>query len=150
MTTEIFEGPFSISTDNSKLDTALIQRFLSQDSYWAKDIPLEVVEKMIAGSLCYGVYKGDTQVGFARLITDKATFAYLADVFILPEYRGQGLSKFLMRVIMDYFESQQLRRILLGTKDAHGLYAQFGFKPLEDPSRFMGVAKPDLYTKKES
>ncbi|MBV7532227.1 GNAT family N-acetyltransferase [Chitinophaga sp. sic0106] len=150
MTTEIFEGPFSISTDNSKLDTALIQRFLSQDSYWAKDIPQDVVERMIAGSLCYGVYKGDAQVGFARLITDKATFAYLADVFILPEYRGQGLSKFLMRVIMDYFESQQLRRIVLGTKDAHGLYAQFGFTPLEDPSRFMAVAKPDLYTKKQS
>ncbi|WP_291913665.1 GNAT family N-acetyltransferase [Chitinophaga sp. CB10] len=150
MTTAIFEGPFSISTDNSKLDIPLIQRFLSQDSYWAKDIPIDVVERMIAGSLCFGVYKGDAQAGFARLVTDKATFAYLCDVFILPEYRGQGLSKFLMRVIMDYFESQQLRRILLATQDAHGLYAQFGFKPLEEPQRYMAVGKPDLYTKKQS
>lgn len=137
-----------ISTDKSLLNIALIHDFLTH-SYWAKGIPRETVESSIDGSLCFGVYLKQQdelqQVGFARMITDKTTFAYLADVFILPEYRGQGLSKALMQYILAYPQLQGLRRIILATADAHGLYRQFGFTALDKPERIMQLHRPNVY-----
>ena len=128
---------YTISTDKSQLDVALIHRFISQESYWAQNIPLDVVQRSIDNSLCFGVYHGDRQVGFARVITDQATFAYLADVFILPEHRGKGLSKQLMATISNWPTLQNLRRWVLATQDAHALYQQFGFTALDKPEIFM-------------
>jgi GNAT superfamily N-acetyltransferase len=141
------DNTYLISTDPAKLDLPLIHRYLSEESYWAQNIPLEVVERSIRHSLCFGVYHHDQQIGFARLVTDRATFAYLADVFILPAHRGKGVSKQLMTYIHAYPEVQGLRRWLLGTKDAHGLYAQFGWQPIPEElvSRFMQVHQPDVY-----
>ncbi|MEO5892675.1 MAG: GNAT family N-acetyltransferase [Ferruginibacter sp.] len=135
---------FSISTDKSKLNIPYIHRFLSQ-SYWAENIPVEIVERSIAGSLCFGVYDANEQVGFARVVTDKATFAHLADVFIDENYRGRGLSKWLMQIITAHPDLQGLRSWQLGTKDAHGLYAQFGFTSLDNPERIMRKFDPDVY-----
>lgn len=128
---------YTISTDKAKLDVPLIHRFLSQDSYWAQNIPLEIVQRSIDNSLCFGVYQGDEQVGFARVTTDQATFAYLADVFILPEHRGKGLSKRLLETIVQQPTLQGLRRWVLATRDAHALYEQFGFTSLDQPEQFM-------------
>ena len=128
---------YTISTDKAQLDIALIHRFLSQESYWAQNIPLDVVQRSIDNSLCFGVYHHDQQVGFARVITDQATFAYVADVFIVPEHRGQGLSKQLMTVISDWPTLQGLRRWMLATNDAHALYRQFGFAALDQPDLLM-------------
>lgn len=137
-------GVYEISTDRQRIDISVVHAFLAQ-SYWSPGIPREIVERAIANSLCFGVYLGAAQVGFARVVTDKATFAYLADVFIVPPHRGQGLSKWLMQFIMGHEDLQGLRRFLLATKDAHGLYAQFGFAALADPSRIMENLKPDVY-----
>lgn len=138
---------YIISTDPSKLDVNMIHQYLSQDSYWAQNIPLDVVQQSIDNSFCFGVYYNDTQVGFARLITDKATFAYLCDVFILSEHRGKGLSKYLMQTMHAHQDLQGLRRWLLGTKDAHGLYAQFGWTPFTEElvPRFMQLHNPNVY-----
>jgi GNAT superfamily N-acetyltransferase len=135
---------YEISTDRSRLDVALIHGFLSS-SYWARDIPRSVVEKSIQNSLCFGAFMGDQQVGFARAITDFATMAYIADVFVVPDHRGRGVSKMLMRAIVEHPELQGLRRLLLATQDAHGLYAQFGFQALTHPEYFMSVHNPDVY-----
>lgn len=145
--TELEEQGYAISTDPALLDINAIHRYLSQDSYWAKNIPLTVVERSVANSFCFGVYHSGKQAGFARLITDKATFAYLADVFILPEHRGKGLSKWLVACIQAHPDVQGLRRWLLGTLDAHALYAQFGWKPLPEElvPRFMQLHNPDVY-----
>jgi GNAT superfamily N-acetyltransferase len=126
---------YLISTDSSLLNVDTICNYLSGESYWAKNIPRDVVEKSIANSLCFGIYHRDKQIGFARLVTDKATFAYLADVFILPEYRGKGLSKWLVQVIHAHPELQGLRRWVLGTRDAHGLYEQFGWTVFDEDTR---------------
>lgn len=141
---------FLISTNPALLDANIIHRYLSGQSYWAEGIPMEVVRKSLANSLCFGLYKAQQQVGFARLVTDKATFAYLADVFILEEYRGRGLSKWMMQVIHDHPELQGLRRWMLGTRDAHGLYKQFGWEPLGEEvcARFMQRHNKDIYRKK--
>lgn len=135
-----------ISTDKSLLNVPLIHNFLSQ-SYWAKNIPLATVEKSIENSMCFGLYINSTkqQIGFARMITDNTTFAYLADVFILPEHQGQGLSKWLMEHIIEHPQLQGLRRIVLVTADAHGLYQQFGFTELTNPERFMHKHQPNIY-----
>ena len=130
-------GPFRISSDPALLQIGVIHQYLSEDSYWAKGVPLSIVETSIANSLCFGVYHEGTQVGFARVITDRATFGYLADVFILPAFRKQGLSKWLMEVILAHPELQTLRRMSLMTQDAQGLYAQFGFIVFDYPERFM-------------
>jgi GNAT superfamily N-acetyltransferase len=135
---------YEISTDRHRLDLALIHDFL-RSSYWAKDIPRDVVEKSIQHSLCFGAYLDGEQVGFARVITDFSTVAYLADVFVLPEHRGRGISKKIMQAILAHPELQGLRRLLLATLDAHGLYAQFGFQPLAHPEHFMTVHHPDVY-----
>lgn len=137
----------TISTDKSKLDLAVIQQFLSH-SYWAEGIPIEVVRKGIEHSLCFGVYESDRQVGFARVISDFATYAYLADVFILESHQGRGLGKLLMREIMNHPDLQGLRRFALATRDAHELYRQFGFTALSRPANHMEIAHPGLYTTK--
>lgn len=149
-TTDTEKDGYAISTDPARLDLGVIHQYLSQDSYWAQNIPMEVVERSVANSFCFGMYHNNQQMGFARLITDKATFAYLADVFILPEHRGKGLSKWLMAVIHSHPEMQGLRRWLLGTKDAHGLYEQFGWVPLSGDvvPRFMQLHTPDVYSKR--
>ncbi len=139
------ETPYTISTDPQSLDISLIHAFLSQ-SYWAKDIPLAVVERSIRHSLCFGVFHQDRQVGFARVITDFATFAYIADVFVLPEHRGRGVSKLLMKAIRAHPDLQGLRRLVLATRDAHGLYSQFGFQPLAQPESFMTIHNPGIYS----
>jgi GNAT superfamily N-acetyltransferase len=138
-------GEFVISTDRSRLDVEAVHRFLSTESYWSPGIPLEVVRRAIEHSLPFGVYRGGQQVGFARVVTDFTTFAYLADVFILESQRGQGLSKWLMEAILSHPDLQGLRRWMLATRDAHGLYAQHGFKPLKAPERFMEKHDPDVY-----
>ena len=135
---------FTISTEKEKLDIDLIHSFLNR-TYWAEGISKETIRRSIEGSLCFGVFENDKQVGFARMITDTATFAYLADVFIIEEYRGRGLSKWLMQVIMSHPDLQGLRRMILATKDAHGLYKQFGFTPLINVDRWMHILDPDVY-----
>ena len=134
-----------ISSSKPLLQLTVIHDFLKK-SYWAKDIPIEIVKRSIENSLCFGVYEDGKQVGFARVISDYATFAYLADVFILEEYRGRGLSKQLMDAIMAHPDLQGLRKFLLATRDAHGLYAQYGFKPLAMPDRVVEINKKDIYT----
>ena len=138
---------YSISSDAALVDVDLIHGFLSQ-SYWSPGIPRAVVERAIANSLCFGVFKGKEQVGFARVVTDRATFAYLADVFILEAHRGKGLAKALMREIRAHAELQGLRRWLLATRDAHELYRQFDFTELANPSRMMEVHDPDAYKRR--
>jgi ribosomal protein S18 acetylase RimI-like enzyme len=129
---------FVISTDPARLDIDAIHSYLSR-SYWAAGIPKEVVAKSIEGSLCFGLYEGVRQVGLARVITDKATFAYLCDVYVLEEYCGRGLGKWLMRVVQSHPDLQRLRRFVLITRDAHGLYEQFGFSRLKEPDRYMEI-----------
>ena len=135
---------FLVTTDPARLDLDFIHAYLVR-SYWAEGIPRETVDRSIANSLCFGVYEGDIQVGFARVITDCATYAYLADVFVIESYRGRGLSKFLMECIVKHPELQGLRRWVLGTRDAHELYAKYGFKPLANPDRFMELHDPEVY-----
>ncbi len=137
-------GEYSISTDKGRLDFAVIHGFLTM-SYWAAGVPMDVVKRSIEHSLAFGVYKEDQQVGFARIITDYATFAYLGDVFILEPFRGRGLSKWLMEVIVGHPELQGLRRWVLLTRDAHGLYRQVGFTELSHPERYMEMHFPDVY-----
>src|SRR5665213_752184 len=135
---------YEISTDRSRLNVTLIHDFL-RSSYWAKDIPREIVERSIDGSLCFGAYAEGRQVGFARVISDFATFGYLADVFVVSEHRGKGVGKMLMQNILRHPKLVGLRRFLLATKDAHGLYAQFGFEPVARPETLMSIHKPDMY-----
>jgi GNAT superfamily N-acetyltransferase len=135
----------TVVTDRGRMDVELIHRYLSEESYWAKGIPRELVERSIANSLCFGAFDGEAQVGFARVVTDYATFGYLADVFVLPSHRGRGIAKELMRAVREHPELQALRRWHLVTRDAHGLYAQFGFVPLETPERHMALTVPNAY-----
>ena len=144
-------GDFTISTDKSRLDLDVIHGFLNT-SYWATGRSMETVQRSIENSIPFGVYKGDDQVGFARVITDYATFAWIADVFILDSVRGQGLGKWLMEVILEHPELQGFRRWVLATKDAHELYRRFGFSELRIPERWMErhdpntVEKPDYWS----
>lgn len=143
---ESTHGGFRISTNKQLLDTDMIYQYLSEESYWAKDIPRSIVERSIENSLCFGVYEGSKQIGFARMVTDQATFAYLADVFILPAWRKQGHSKWLMEMVMAHPGLQGLRRMVLATMDAHGLYKQFGFIPVTNPERLMQRNATHTYT----
>jgi GNAT superfamily N-acetyltransferase len=135
---------YEFTCDKQRLDIDAIHAFLVQ-SYWSPGIPRAVVERAIANSLCFAVFHNDKQVGFARVITDQATFAYLADVYILPEHRGQGLSKRLVEQVIQHPQLQGLRRMMLATLDAHGLYAKYGFKPLAAPERIMEIHNPGVY-----
>ena len=137
----------NISTDKTVLDIPLIHRFLSERSTWAVGMPLELLEKAIANSLCFGGYQDGKQIAFARVITDGATFANLVDVFVLPEHRGLGHSKRLVAAIMAHPDLQGLRRFTLATGDAHGLYAQFGFTPPQRPQTLMERYFPDVYVR---
>lgn len=136
---------YQISTDKNLLDFDVIHKYLSEDSYWAKDMPVEALKKVIANSVCFGVFYAQQQIGFASVITDKATFAYIGNVFVLPDFRGQSLSKWLMQTIMAHPELQGLRRWSLATADAHGLYKQFGFKEISRPDRWMEIHNPGIY-----
>jgi N-acetylglutamate synthase-like GNAT family acetyltransferase len=141
----MLDAHYSISCDKHKLDFNVIYEFISS-SYWAQGIPEAVMQQAIDNSMCFGVYnQTDEQVGFARVITDKATFAYLADVFIIPQEQGKGLSKRLVKTIIEHSELQGLRRFLLATSDAHGLYKQYGFTELDNPDLFLQIAKPNVY-----
>jgi GNAT superfamily N-acetyltransferase len=141
---EVRRGSFLVSTDPARLDLGLVHGFLTR-SYWAEGIPRETVERSVRNALSFGLYDWERQVGFARVITDAATYAYLADVFVIESHRGRGLSKWLMRAILDHPDLQGLRRFSLATKDAHGLYAPFGFRSLAEPSRHMEILRPDAY-----
>jgi GNAT superfamily N-acetyltransferase len=141
---EYRRGEFLISTDRARLSLDVIHGFLT-NCYWAKGIPLEVVTPSIKHSLCFGVYHGSAQVGFARVVSDFATVAYLGDVFVLESHRGRGLSKWLMECIVQHPALQNLRRWILTTRDAHSLYSQFGFTPLKAPERYMELRRPNVY-----
>lgn len=151
MTGEWVRGEYTISTDRSRLDVELIHRYLSEASYWAKGRPREVVERSIEYSLAFGIYLGERQVGFARVITDYATFAWIADVFVVEEFRGQGLGKWLSEVMIAHPDLQGFRRWALATKDAHELYRQVGFQELQRAERWMErrdpatVERPDYW-----
>jgi N-acetylglutamate synthase-like GNAT family acetyltransferase len=147
MQTQQFLGEYEISTDTHRLNVEVIHNFLAEESYWSPGIPRAIVERATQNSLCFGVYHRTAQVGFARVVTDKSTFALLADLFILSAHRGKGLSKWLMRCVVGHEDLQGLRRLLLLTSDAHGLYRQFGFKELGNPSRFMEVLRQDIYSR---
>ena len=137
----VTENNFIISTDKSKIDIDYVHQFLS-NSYWSPGVLMETVKKAMNGSLCFGVYDTEKQIGYARMITDTATFAYLADVFIDENYRGKGLGKWLVKIILAHPDLQALRRIILATRDAHSLYAQFGFVPFATPERWMAFSPP--------
>jgi GNAT superfamily N-acetyltransferase len=142
---EYRRGEFVISSNRERLDLDVIHGFLT-NCYWAKGVPREVVARSIEHSLCFGIYEdGGRQVGFARAVSDFATVAYLGDVFVLESHRGRGLSKWLMECVTQYPTLQNLRRWILLTRDAHGLYSQFGFTPVQVPERYMELHRPDVY-----
>lgn len=138
-------GEFVISTDRNRLQIDAIHRYLTEESYWARERTREQTITAIKNSLPFGVYKGENQIGFARVVTDFATFAYLGDVFILENYRGKGLSKWLMEVIVNHPDLQNFRRWILATKDAHTLYEKYGFAALRHPTRWMEKTAPNAY-----
>ena len=147
---QFLHNGYLLSTDKNLLQTDIIHAFLSDKSYWAKDIPKDIVEKSLTNSLCFGLYFNNIQVGFARVISDYATFAYLCDVFIVDEHRGKGLSKWLMEKIMQHPDLQNLRRFTLGTRDAHELYRKFGFREPDNACNNMEIRESDIYTKMKS
>ena len=141
---EYRKGRFTISTDRELIDLDVVHGFLTE-CYWAKGIPRDIVGRSIENSLCFGVYAEGKQIGFARVISDYATYAYIGDVFVLESFRGRGLGKWLMECIMQHPGLQGLRRWSLVTRDGHGLYAQFGFELLKKPQNYMELHQPDVY-----
>ena len=137
-------GDYTVSSDATRLQLGVIHQFLA-GSYWAGGISLETVERSVAGSVAFGVYQGQEQVGFARVITDLATFAYLADVFVLEQHRGRGIARWLVRCIQETPELQSLRRWLLVTRDAHAIYRSVGFLPVANPENLMEIVRKDAY-----
>ncbi|MGH8049476.1 MAG: GNAT family N-acetyltransferase [Arenimonas sp.] len=135
-----------ISIDHADVDLDVVHAFLSQEAYWSKNIPRAIVKKAIENSYCFSAFIDDKQVGFARVVTDAATFAYLADVFVLPAYRGHGISKKLMQSVQSHPELQGMRRWMLMTADAHKLYESYGFSALSKPDRAMEISHPDIYS----
>lgn len=142
----VCKGDYQISTDATRLDFGAIHAYLTR-SYWSPGISRALVERAAAHSLCFGLYHAGEQVGYARVVSDRTTFAYLCDVYVLENHRGQGLSKWLMRTIQAHPELQHLRRFMLATRDAHGLYATFQFTPLAHPERLMEIVAPDAHLK---
>ena len=145
MPTESPDGEFIISTDRRRLQLNVIHKYLSEESYWARERTVEQTARAIKNSLPFGVYKGENQVGFVRVVTDYATFAYLGDVFVLPEYQGRGLGKFLMQTILAHPDLQNFRRWILATRDAHALYEKYEFAALRHPERWMERTAPNAY-----
>ena len=143
----IYKDAFCISTNKSNLDISAIHHFLSTEAYWSLGIPFEAIKKSIDHSLNFGLYHNEKQIGFARIISDFSTIAYLGDVYVLPEFRGRGLSKWLMETITSFPELQGLRRWILLTGDAHGLYKKFGWKDISNPERWMELHNKDVYKK---
>ena len=139
------DSSFEVSTDQTRLDIPMIYRFLSEQSTWAVGISLPLVERSIESSLCFGGYFGGRQIAFARVITDFATFAHLADVFVVPEYRGNGYGKQLVAAVLRHPSLQRLRRFTLATNDAQGLYERFGFTALQKPETLMERYSPNIY-----
>ena len=137
--------PIRMSTDRSDMDVALIHRYLSETAYWSLGVPLATVRRAIEHSLCFGAFDGAAQVGFARVVTDRATFGYLADVFVLDSHKGHGVGKAMMAAVLAHPDLQGLRRFSLATRDAHGLYAQFGFAPPSRPQTLMERFDPHIY-----
>ncbi|GAB0157467.1 GNAT family N-acetyltransferase [Chryseobacterium sp. Alg-005] len=142
----LYKGKFCLSTDKTKLDIDSIHQFLSTKAYWALNIPKDKVQTSIQNSLCFGVYIDEKQIGFAKIISDFSTIAYLGDVYILEEYRGIGLSKWLIETIMAHPDLQGLRRWILLTGDAHGLYRQFGWTDIAEPSKWMELYNKNIYS----
>ncbi len=140
-------GALELSGDPARLDVALIHGYLARESYWARGVPLATLERAIAHSVCIGAYIGGAQVGFARVVTDQATFGYLADVFVLESRRGQGVARAMLGSLLADARLQGLRRVLLATRDAHRLYAGLGFGPVAAPARFMERYDPDVYSR---
>jgi GNAT superfamily N-acetyltransferase len=136
---------YTVSTDTGRLDVAAIHDFLSNKSYWAQGVPLAILQKALAHSLCFGLYAGTEQIGLARVITDCATYCYLCDVYVLESRRGRGLGRWLLECVTRHPDLQGLRRMSLVTADAHALYAQFGFVPPAKPERYMEKLNPDVY-----
>jgi GNAT superfamily N-acetyltransferase len=145
MITTTNDSSFQVSTDRTRLDIPMIYRFLSEQSTWAVGISRPVVERSIENSLCFGGYLDGRQIAFARVVTDYATMAHLCDVFVVPEYRGRGYAKQLIRIVMEHPSLQRLRRFTLNTTDAHGLYARFGFAPSARPDTLMERYYPNIY-----
>jgi GNAT superfamily N-acetyltransferase len=143
-TTDYRKGEFTVSTDPALIDLDLVHGFLTE-CYWAKGIPRDVVARSNENSLCFGVYADGKQIGFARVISDYATYAYIGDVFVLDSFRGRGLGKWLMECVMQHPRLQGLRRWSLVTQDAHGLYSKVGFEPLKKPQNYMELHCPDIY-----
>lgn len=139
-------GEYRITTDPSSIDLKAVHAYLA-GAYWSEEIPQDIVARAIESSLCFSLLDGDRQIGFARVVTDRATFAYLCDVYVLEEYRGKGLGKWLIGEVMSHPDLQGLRRFVLLTRDAHGLYSQFGFTPLGNPNSYMEIARPGIYKK---
>jgi hypothetical protein len=138
-------GEFCVSDDRARLDRALVHRFIAAESYWARGIPAATMDKAIDNSLCLGLYRGAVQLGFARVVTDRSTFAYLCDVFVEGGERGAGLGTWLVECVVSHPELQGLRRISLMTKDAHELYRRFGFKPMADATRYLEIHRANPY-----
>lgn len=136
-------GMYEISIERARLDIPAIHDFLSTTSYWAQGRSFETVRRSIEHSLPFGLYKGERQIGFARVVTDYATFAWLADVYVLDEFRGEGLGKWLVETVLDYPAFQALRRWILGTRDAHDLYRRFGFTEIEEPQFYLHKINPN-------
>jgi ribosomal protein S18 acetylase RimI-like enzyme len=138
------KGQYVISADPDKIDLDAVHAYLTR-AYWCEGIPKHLLAKAIAGSLCFSLFDGDRQIGFARVVTDRATFAYLCDVYVVEEYAGRGLGKWLIQEMQSHPDLQGLRRFVLVTRDAQGLYSQFGFQPLENSARYMEIVRPDIY-----
>jgi len=146
MAIEYHRDQFAVSADSSKLDIGAIHDFLTH-CYWSEGIPKKTVERAIEHSLCFGLFEGKKQIGFARVVSDRATYAYLCDVYVLETYRGKGLGTWLMSCVMKHPDLQGLRRFTLLTRDAHGLYQKFGFAAAKNPSRYMEIHNADIYNK---
>jgi GNAT superfamily N-acetyltransferase len=145
MVQEHRRGEFVVSTDAARLEREVIHRYLAEESYWAKGMARETLERAVAHSLCFGLYAGEAQIGFARVISDYATYAYLSDVFVLEAYRGQGLGQWLLACVVAHPDLQSLRRFGLTTRDAQSLYARLGWQPLRYPERHMERLPEDYY-----
>jgi GNAT superfamily N-acetyltransferase len=142
---DLARGSYSVTADRRRIDVDAVHDFLTR-SFWARGISKDVVAKSIAHSLCFGLFDDQAQIGFARVVTDSSTYAYLCDVYVLEQYRGEGLGKWMMEFVMAHPELQGLRRFQLVTRDAHGLYGRFGFKTPPHPERYMEIFRPGMYS----